>query len=158
MQNLQAMQAAMEASNASAPSPAGSAAAAPAPAPDPTMDPSMGGEPAPEGNPVEEVLNSLPEEQKAFVAEHLTPEIAQMFGIVLGNPQITEMMMPFVDAGRILVPVPRGEFESLLQSKSTGEASAAPAAPMPSTPMVGAGAQPQQQAATPAPMGAGPAQ
>lgn len=157
MQNLQAMQSAMESTGAAAPTaPAPSQAA---PAMGPSADPSMGGPaPAPEGNPVEQVLNSLPEEQKMFVAEHLTPEIAQMFGIVLGNPQITEMMMPFVDAGRILVPVPRGEFESLLQSKSTGADSAAPAAPMPSSPMVGAGAQPQQQAATPAPIGAGPAQ
>lgn len=151
MENLQAMQSAMAQAS---PAPAGPSM----PASAPTADPAMGAAPAPEVNPVEEVLNSLPEDQKAFVAEHLTPEIAQLFGVMLGNPQITEMMMPFADAERILVPIPRGEFQNLLQSQSSGANSAAPAAPTPSSPMVGGGAQPQQQAATPTPMQAGPAQ
>jgi hypothetical protein len=147
MQNLQAMQQAMQSAAAAPAAPAASPEPA-APAPE-----AMAQDPAMQENPVESALNALPEDQKAFVAEHLTPEVAQLFGMVLGNPQITELMMPFVDAERILVPVPRAEFENMLQSKSTGAESAAPAAPMPSTPMVGAGAQPQQQAATPTMMG-----
>lgn len=155
MQNLKQMQAAMQSQGAPAsPSPSPSEGS-PMPATATAPDPAMAGEPAAEqGNPVEQVLNALPEEQKAFVAEHLTPEIAQLFGIVLGNPEITDMMSPFVDAERILVPVPRGEFQNLLQSQSAGADSAAPAAP--SSPMVGGGDQPQQQAATPMPQGAGP--
>lgn len=158
MENLQQMQQAMQAQSGNPSGVPQGAPAASQQSPAMAPDPAMGAQPAPQGNPVEQVLNSLPEEQKAFVAEHLTPEIAQLFGIVLGNPEITDMMTPFVDAERILVPVPRGEFQNLLQSQSTGADSAAPAAPQPSSPMLGGGdVQPQQQAATPAPQGAGPA-
>lgn len=128
---------------AQAPASAPAQAAAPAGMAAPQQQPAT--------NPIEETLNALPEEQKMFIAEHLTPEIAQVVAILAGDPRINELLLPFVDQERVLVPMPRSEFENLRQGGADMAASAAPAGSAEPT------VQPQQQAATPAPSGAGPA-
>lgn len=116
----------------------------------PAAGPEMGPSPL-EGN-----LNNLPEEHKAFVAEHLTPEMAVVIGLVTGDMAITEQLRPFVNPERMLVPVNRAEFESMAQQKMAqadpaDPTQAAQAAPTPAS-KPETGNQPQQQAATPAPM------
>lgn len=130
-------------------------AAAPAP-----QDPAMTQPASPEvptTGIIETNLNNLPEEHKAFVSEHLTPEMAVVVGLITGDMSISDQLRPFVNPERVLVPVNRQEFESMAQQKAaeaspTDPTQAASAAPTPA-PQPGAGSQPQQQTATPASAG-----
>lgn len=81
-------------------------------------------------------LDSLGPEQQEFVAAHLTPEIAQVFGLVLGQ-EAFDFFNQYTNPDVVLVPMPR---EALKQGKS--EAVADPNVPVQQAP-------PQQEQQSP---------
>lgn len=73
------------------------------------------------GNGLQELethMDSLPDEQKAFVADNLTPEIAQVLGIILG-PEAYNYFAPLADSSKALIPVPRELVEQQLSQQNT---------------------------------------
>lgn len=85
-------------------------------------------------------LDSLQNNDKAFLAEHLTPEFVRAIGLING-PEVAQYLSQFADPNKVLVPVPRELAEQYL-AQAQGQA-----APQP---------QPQQQGM--APQAAQPAQ
>lgn len=51
-------------------------------------------------------LDSLPDEAKAFLAEHLTPEFVTAIGLISGEV-VAQHLMKYADQDKVLVPVPR---------------------------------------------------
>jgi len=51
-------------------------------------------------------LDQIPEDQKAFLAEHMTPEFVRAIGIING-PEVASYLNQFADDTMVLVPVPR---------------------------------------------------
>ena len=66
-------------------------------------------------------LNSLPDEQKQFVADNLTPETAQLLGIILG-PEAYQYFEPMADKTKALIPVPREEVDRIMAEMSQSQA------------------------------------
>lgn len=58
-------------------------------------------------------LDSLSEQEKAFVTEMLTPETIKLIALVGGgaedSQEIIRQLSPYADESRILIPVPRQE-------------------------------------------------
>lgn len=92
-------------------------------------------------------LDQLPDNDKAFLAEHLTNEFVRAIGLING-PEVAGYLAQFVDPNKVMVPVPRDVAEQhLAQQQAKGQAPAqqqtqgqpvptAPAAP-PSAPQGG---------------------
>ena len=51
-------------------------------------------------------LDNLPDEGKAFLAEHLTPEFVTAIGLISGEA-VAQHLMKYADPDKVLVPVPR---------------------------------------------------
>lgn len=97
-------------------------------------------------------LDNLPDEGKAFLAEHLTPEFVTAIGLISGEA-VANHLMKYADQDKVLVPVPRKVAEenlAALKAQAGGQqpqqASAqASLAPAPQGGMMA----PMQQPATP---------
>lgn len=109
---------------------------------------------APETSPMEEApgitpeeieahLDALPDQDKAFLAEHLTPEFVRAIGLISGS-EVAQFLNQFADQSKVLVPVPRQMAEQYLSEQNS---QAAPAQPQ-GQPM--APAQPSQPTQAPA--------
>ena len=62
---------------------------------------------------LESQLNAIPDDQKLFVSEHLTPEISAVFGFVLGE-EAFNFFNQFADPTRVLIPMDRAAAEKQL--------------------------------------------
>jgi len=93
---------------------------------------------------IEDHLNSIPDEQKQFLAQYLTPELAVIMGILLGE-EAAQAFSQYVDPNLTLTAVPA--------QATTGEMGGQSQAAAPSQPSIGLaqGAAPVQ-GATSAPM------
>lgn len=60
-------------------------------------------------------LNQLPDNDKQFLAEHLTPEFVRAIGLING-PEVAQYLNQYVDPNKVLVPVPRQIAEQYLQA------------------------------------------
>lgn len=91
---------------------------------------------------LESHLDALGPEQQEFIAAHLTPEIAGMFGLVLGQ-EAYDFMSQYANPEVVLVPMPRS---ALQQGKQAAQAD--PNVPMQEgPPQTAQPQQPQPQAA-----------
>lgn len=82
---------------------------------------------------IEEQMSSLPDNQKAAVMAHLTPEIADVLGIILG-PEAHQYFRRMADDSMMLVPIPREEAMALRESQQAQQMEAqesSPVAPRP---------------------------
>lgn len=88
-------------------------------------------------------LDQLQDQDKAFLAEHLTPEFVRAIGLING-PEVANYLNQFVDPDKVLVPVPREIAEQFMaqQGQQAGAAPQPQGQPMP---------QPQAQPAGPMP-------
>ena len=64
---------------------------------------------------LESHLDSLGPEQQEFIAAHLTPEIAGVFGLVLGQ-EAYDFMSQYANPDVVLVPMPRKALQQGKQS------------------------------------------
>lgn len=66
-------------------------------------------------------LDQLPDNDKAFLAEHLTNEFVRAIGIING-PEVAGYLAQFVDPDKVMVPVPRKLAEEhLAQEQAKGQ-------------------------------------
>ncbi len=65
-------------------------------------------------------LDQIPDDQKQFLAEHLTPEFVRAIGIING-PEVAEYLGQFADPNKVLVPVPREIAEKFLAEQQQGQ-------------------------------------
>jgi len=91
---------------------------------------------------VEENLNALNEQQKAFVLEHLTDENAAVIALVGGDKRIYDALKPYVKQDVMLMPMPRAQAEQML---GMGGQSPQPNTPTSGATPAAAPAQPQTQ-------------
>lgn len=69
-------------------------------------------------------LDQLPDNDKAFLAEHLTNEFVRAIGLING-PEVAGYLAQFVDPNKVMVPVPRDVAEQhLAQQQAKGQAPA----------------------------------
>jgi len=94
------------------------------PSADPTAKPET---PTEEGDVVQQLqahLDQIPDDQKQFLAEHLTNEFVRAIGIING-PEVAGYLAQFVDPNKVMVPVPRDVAEQhLAQQQAKGQAPA----------------------------------
>jgi hypothetical protein len=83
---------------------------------------------------VEQHLNSVPPEQQQFIAKYMTPELAVIFGILLGQGAL-DYFKRFADPQKQLTVTPR-------QTPPNGQTGAAPTG-QPSAPAMQPQSQPQ---------------
>lgn len=80
-------------------------------------------------------LDQIPDDQKQFLAEHLTTEFVRAIGIITG-PEVAEYLAQFVDPNKVMVPVPRDVAEQHLAQQqgqpAQPQTSGQPSAPPPS--------------------------
>ncbi len=55
---------------------------------------------------IEAHLDAMPDEDKAFLAEHLTPEFIRAISLISGQ-EVGNYLNQYVDQNKVLVPVPR---------------------------------------------------
>lgn len=80
----------------------------------------------PQINPVEQKLDALQDQDKAFLAQYLTPEFIYAVGLV-SSPETAQYLSQFVDQSKVLVPVDKQYAEQLkaaIQQKQQQDASA----------------------------------
>lgn len=66
-------------------------------------------------------LDQIPDDQKQFLAEHLTNEFVRAIGIING-PEVAGYLAQFVDPNKVMVPVPRDVAEQhLAQQQAKGQ-------------------------------------
>lgn len=70
---------------------------------------------------VEDNLNQLNDQQKAFVLENLTLETAAMVALIGGDKQIFDVLSPYADPNRMLVPVDRASIEKATQTPASAQ-------------------------------------
>jgi hypothetical protein len=76
-------------------------------------------------------LDQLPEQDKAFLGEHLTPEFVRAIGLING-PEVAQYLSQFMDPDKVLVPVPRKVAEEYMKAESGQQPPSAPQSqPMP---------------------------
>lgn len=125
-----------------APAPqAGGMPQAGAPAPQQPQQASGQGQTSPEMQMMIQHLDSLPEQDKAFVAQYLSPETAKWAGLILGSEEVTNYFSQLADPNITLIPVPKDIAE---QQAAQGQTSSEGSMPQ---------AQPQQMAVQKPPMG-----
>lgn len=66
-------------------------------------------------------LGSLNDTEKAFVTEHLTPEIAVLVGLITGNQEDTQYLLTIADPSKVLIPAPRKEVLHALAEEMQGK-------------------------------------
>jgi len=118
--------------------------------------PEMGAEAGITPQDVEAHLDGLPDQDKAFLAEHLTPEFVRAIGLISG-PEVAQYLNQFADPNKVLVPVPRQLAEQYLaeQGKGQGPANGQPQGqPMPQ-PQAPAQVAPQSAPPAAMPQGGG---
>lgn len=110
--------------------------------------PTSGGMEAPQaagdgiGSQIEQHLSQLPDEQKAYLAQYLTPELANIMGILLGE-EAAQFFSQYVDPSKTLTVVSTGEMGGQPQATAPSQPSigiapgAAPAQGTPSGPIMG---------------------
>lgn len=78
-------------------------------------------------------MDSLPPEEKEFVAAHLTLETARLLGVLTGSPDVAEYFGQLADPNIVLVPVPREKAKQLAQALQQEQAQSqqAPQGPAP---------------------------
>lgn len=107
-------------------------------------------EPTPEE--IDAHLDSLPDDAKAFLAEHLTPEFVTAIGLISGQA-VANHLMKYADKDKVLVPVPRKVAEeNLAQMKaqaSVGQSQQTAPQASPAPAPQGGMMAPMQQTATP---------
>ena len=93
---------------------------------------------------IEERLSAAPDEAKALLADHLTPEFASLQGMIYGE-EAGQYFAQFADPSIVLVPLDRQAVEQELQGLSQqGAPTAAPQAPaQAATPVAAPPAAPQ---------------
>lgn len=78
---------------------------------------------------LEEHVNALPDEEKEFLASHMTPEFARAVGVLTGSEDIYNFLNERADRSIALVPVPREMARELMkQAQAESGATAAPPA------------------------------
>ena len=76
----------------------------------------QGGQPqSPAVQQLQQRLDSLPDQDKALVAQYMTPEIIKVIGLMSGNQDVTQYLSQFADTKNVLVPVPREQATAYLQ-------------------------------------------
>lgn len=97
---------------------------------------------------VERYFDTLPDQDKAFLAEHMTPEFVKAIGIVAGQ-EVAQYLTQFADPEKVLVPVPRKVAEEYMASQQNPAPQ--PQQPMPQQPPQSGGGMmaPTQAMATP---------
>ena len=96
-------------------------------------------------------LDNLPDEGKAFLAEHLTPEFVTAIGLISG-PEVAQHLMKYADPDKVLVPVPRKVAEenlAAMKSQVSGGQPQPTQQAMPAPAPQGGTMAPMQQPATP---------
>lgn len=97
-------------------------------------------------------LDNLPDEAKAFLAEHLTPEFVTAISLISGE-KVGQYLMKYADQDKVLVPVPRKVAEENLAAMksqaSGGQPQQAASQAMPAPAPQGGMMAPMQQTATP---------
>jgi hypothetical protein len=90
----------------------------------------------PQGQPqmgklIDQALSGLPDNERSFMAEMLTPETVHMISILFGDEYAKELKR-YADPSVILVPVPRDEYMAKMQGQQgmQGQESPAPASEM----------------------------
>ena len=117
---------------------------------DNTGEPDMG--PTPEE--IKAHLDSLQDQDKAFLAEHLTPEFVRAIGLIAGN-NVAQYLNQYADQDKVLVPVPRKVAEENLKQQQMAKGQSQPAPQSTPAPQPAASMPPQggmmapPQAATP---------
>lgn len=79
--------------------------------------PTAAAQPAPvqntDGNNTEqvvmEVLNAASEQQKKFIAAHLTSEIVDIIAMLTNDPDVRTVLSQYADPAVVLVPMPRDQ-------------------------------------------------
>lgn len=97
-------------------------------------------------------LDSLEEQDKAFLAEHLTPEFVRAISLISG-PAVGNYLNKYADQEKVLVPVPRKVAEEHMRQQQGAQAQPAPqqqaqASPAPQAPAQGGMMSPMQPPAT----------
>ena len=87
-------------------------------------------------------LDTLQEQDKAFLAEHLTPEFVRAIGLING-PEVAQYLNQFADQSKVLVPVPREVAEKYLAEQGANQSASQPQSPTPSAPVGGSLMTPQ---------------
>lgn len=67
---------------------------------------------------IEAHFDAMSDEDKTFIAEHLTPEFVRAIGLVSG-PEVATYLDQFADKDKVLVPVPRQVAEEYLAKQGT---------------------------------------
>lgn len=86
-------------------------------------------------------MNELPDNQKQFILEYMTPELVGVLGLILGNEAV-EYYAPFADPGKMLQVIPRPQEQSQAQAAAPQGPQAGPMAAAPSNPPATAPATP----------------
>lgn len=63
-------------------------------------------------------LDQIPDQDKAFLAEHMTPEFIRAIGLING-PEVAQYLNQFADPNKVLVPVPRQIAEQYLAEQQS---------------------------------------
>lgn len=89
---------------------------------EPDIGPDQGG-PTPEE--IKAHLDSLPDQDKAFLAEHLTPEFIRAISLISGDA-VGQYLNQYADQDKVLVPVPRKVAEEHMKQQQATQAQPAP--------------------------------
>jgi len=97
------------------------------------------------GSQIEQHLNALPDEQKAYLAQYMTPELVTIMGILLGE-EAAQFFSQYADPSKTLTVAPAqgnagemggGSQAAAPSQPSIGIAPASPAQGQPAGPMMG---------------------
>lgn len=97
----------------------------------PNPDAQMGSGEAPTPEEIEAHMDSLEDSDKAFLAEHMTPEFVRAIALISG-PEVGQYLDQFADKEKVLIPVPRQVAEQYLAEQQAKQGS--PSAPQGGTP------------------------
>lgn len=86
-------------------------------------------------------FDSMPDEAKSFLAEHMTPEFVKAIGLIAGQ-EVAKYLEPMADPSKLLVPVPRQIAEEYLNQQKS-DPQGAPAEQTPGAPAPAPVAPPQ---------------
>jgi hypothetical protein len=66
-------------------------------------------------NAIEEHLDSLPDDDKEFLAAHLSKELAKVVGIVTGSTELESYLESIANPKIALIPIPRDKAQAMLE-------------------------------------------
>lgn len=64
---------------------------------------------------IEEHLDSLPEDDKEFLAAHLSTELAKVVGIVTGSMPLEQYLESIANPKIALIPIPRDKAQAMME-------------------------------------------